>query len=663
MTYSTRIDVAAAAEAVSQLTLITLFFLVPMVVLPVTSELFEFNKIIAVYTGATILLSSEAVRILTSPKVVIRISPLYLTGALFLLALALATTFSIDQHVSLFGYYGRFHGGFLSWLSYGVIFFAISQRNREFYLALLKVSLFSSALVASWGFLEHWGIDASYWVQDVRARVFSTLGQPNWLAAFLAMMIPWSVYFYLTERRKQLLWIGLTSLLYVTFVFTYSRGGNIGLGAGVVVLLAMLASVGIKPFLRKLLLLALPLALITILFATPLTSRLFPGPAPRTVQTLEGGDETGNIRLIVWQGAWDIFRHYPLLGSGPETFGESFYRFRPVEMNKTSEWDFLFNKAHNEYLNYLATTGIAGTVAYLALLGSFIWLALARFLREKSANEKLLLIAAVSSTSTYLVQNIFGFTVVPLALLFIFNLAYPAFSTREIVLAWPRSWALIRRYLTPVLLIALMASLYLIANLWRADVAYSQGSSYNSLSAYSSAEIELLNAVRFNPTEPLYLAQLAVAEANLAVSYKTSDTGASLAKVSIAATDQAVVISPKELSLWRLRAQVFETLTELDQKYLASARAAREKAAELAPTEPNVQMELANFYLHNDQIDVAIEAFTKVISLKDNFLDPYLALTKIYLDQGDKESAKLYLDRARELDPTNAEVQELTSKL
>ena len=81
-----------------------------------------------------------------------------------------------------------------------------------------------------------------------------------------------------------------------------------------------------------------------------------------------GGTESGEIRKIVWRGAVEIYKNYPLLGSGPETFAYSYYNFRPQEHNLVSEWDFLYNKAHNEYLNYLATVGIIGTTAYLILI-------------------------------------------------------------------------------------------------------------------------------------------------------------------------------------------------------------------------------------------------------------------------------------------------------
>jgi len=81
-----------------------------------------------------------------------------------------------------------------------------------------------------------------------------------------------------------------------------------------------------------------------------------------------GGTESGEIRKLVWKGAINIWKDYPLTGSGPETFALLFPKYKPPEHNLTSEWDFVYNKAHNEYLNYLATTGLLGTLFYLILI-------------------------------------------------------------------------------------------------------------------------------------------------------------------------------------------------------------------------------------------------------------------------------------------------------
>ena len=42
-----------------------------------------------------------------------------------------------------------------------------------------------------------------------------------------------------------------------------------------------------------------------------------------------GGTESGQIRTIVWKGALEIFKHYPLLGTGPETFAFAYPMFMP----------------------------------------------------------------------------------------------------------------------------------------------------------------------------------------------------------------------------------------------------------------------------------------------------------------------------------------------
>ena len=70
--------------------------------------------------------------------------------------------------------------------------------------------------------------------------------------------------------------------------------------------------------------------------------------------------DSAEIRRIVWSGAIEIARNYPLFGTGPETFAYAYYKYRPAEHNLTSEWDFLYNRAHNEFLNVAATSGFLG---------------------------------------------------------------------------------------------------------------------------------------------------------------------------------------------------------------------------------------------------------------------------------------------------------------
>ena len=121
---------------------------------------------------------------------------------------------------------------------------------------------------------------------------------------------------------------------------------------------------------------------------------------------------TVQIRLAVWKGTLNLIKDHPLLGTGPETFAYSFLPYRPVELNQTAEWEFLYNKAHNEYLNIAATTGLLGLGTYFWLVAKFVWLNIKN--RERSILRTGIFVGWVG----VLVSNFFGFSVVLTSLLF-----------------------------------------------------------------------------------------------------------------------------------------------------------------------------------------------------------------------------------------------------
>ena len=81
--------------------------------------------------------------------------------------------------------------------------------------------------------------------------------------------------------------------------------------------------------------------------------------------------DPGYIRTELWAGTLKLFVSSPkniLFGTGPETFPYAFQEFRPLSLNYSSEWEFVFNKPHNYYLELLSTVGVLGTGAYLLVM-------------------------------------------------------------------------------------------------------------------------------------------------------------------------------------------------------------------------------------------------------------------------------------------------------
>src|SRR3989338_702790 len=101
-----------------------LFFLVPLLLTPWNYELFEFNKMVAVYGLTTIIVGAWIVKMISEKEIRITRTPLDIPIVLFVSSQFVSSLFSIDPHVSWFGYYSRFNGGMWSVISYVLLYYA-----------------------------------------------------------------------------------------------------------------------------------------------------------------------------------------------------------------------------------------------------------------------------------------------------------------------------------------------------------------------------------------------------------------------------------------------------------------------------------------------------------------------------------------------------------
>ena len=422
-----------------------LFILVPLIFLPSTSELFEFNKIIVTYILTTLIVSVWAIRCIVEKKFIFRRTILDIPLLIFLASSILSLLGSIDMHTSWFGYYSRWNGGLLSLISYSLLYWAfVSNMDRKSALRTTHYALLTSIAVAIYAALEHFGYSISCllttgsfnvacWVQDVQNRVFATLGQPNWLAAYLVALI-FIPLVQLTSRSPLFdkergnkgvsYWtnIGFFILLFSTLLFTKSRSGLLAFAVSSAVFWLPQLKKHFKPFL----ILNSLLLILVLIVPNPLRDLVLKTkdqrPTANQGTSLEtGGTESGSIRKIVWTGAtriWTSSIKNLIIGTGPETFAMAYYQYRPIEHNQTSEWELLYNKAHNEFLNYLATTGLLGFTSYLILLISMAWV----FIKNSpNTAYRTLNIALLAGWLTISVTNFWGFSVVIMQLfLFLF---------------------------------------------------------------------------------------------------------------------------------------------------------------------------------------------------------------------------------------------------
>jgi len=370
-----------------------LFFVTPLLFTTLNSELFEMPKMFFVYILSILITSLHLINVINFRQPLFKRSALDIPLLLFLGSQIISTIISVDPHTSIFGYYSRLNGGLLSIISYAILYWIlVAYLDLPFKKTIIKYALLSGVLVAIYGILEHFGIDKNVWIQDVQDRVFSTFGQPNWLAAYLCILLP--LCFFRSNNKKQNNFYLFCILLFSTcLIFTKSKTG----------ILAALISLPFCLNKKNYYYFFIVIALAGFFFLNKKPA----SPTPPTLNITASQD----IRKIVWIGAIDLYKKYPVFGTGVESFAYTYYWTRPAAHNLTSEWEFLYNKAHNEYINYLATTGTVGFLAYLLLIIT----SLINFINPPAGGKHFFLLAAYISI---LITNFSGFSVVMISLFF-----------------------------------------------------------------------------------------------------------------------------------------------------------------------------------------------------------------------------------------------------
>lgn len=87
-------------------------------------------------------------------------------------------------------------------------------------------------------------------------------------------------------------------------------------------------------------------------------------------------DGWGTNRGYIWRKSVEIFHEFPLIyklfGYGPETFGILTTENFLADMVSSTQGQ-IFDNAHNEYLQYLVTTGALGLITYVTFLVAAMW--------------------------------------------------------------------------------------------------------------------------------------------------------------------------------------------------------------------------------------------------------------------------------------------------
>ena len=312
------------------------------------------------------------------------------------------------------------------WGSYLLLYFIVisSIKDKKWISIILTTIFLAASIAAVYCIFQFYGLDFSFWRKiGGRGSLFSTFGNPNYLAGYLAAVIPLVFVLFCLQKVKfkKIILELIIALLYASLLMTLCRGAWIALFGSIGVILGAIYFFKRSEltFFRKnknwIVSLILILLVISIVYSTP--NPLNPekiSVTQRVAATIEEGSSSMQCRFLIWLSSLETIRQSPILGKGIGTYGINYPLSQGIVLEKERYKKYIpyTNKsinAHNDYLHIGGEIGIIGLGAFLWVIFAFYKNILNGLLRSQNRERIFLLIGFIGGVTALLVHALFSF--------------------------------------------------------------------------------------------------------------------------------------------------------------------------------------------------------------------------------------------------------------
>ena len=620
---------------IAKASLYLLVFLVPLFFLSLTVNPLQISKqILAVVLVLTAFIC-YLIRSINTRRLVYPKSWLSLAVLIVLAAVGISAVFSQAPWAGLFGDFLQ-PDTFLAFSVYALTFFLTAIFFRKEDLAKIGLCFFAGLLPALiFGGLQIFGKFILPW-DFSRQTGFNSVGTPfSWgvfLVFGLTMLVAALTSLRLTKPSKIILSLTAFLTIAVLIILNFQL-----LWIGLALVMFLLAAV--KFAAREEM--SLPLVIIIISLFFILINQNLPSLVVLPGEVRPDFPSTLSVLNKVLIGKQVLF------GSGPATFSFDYSRFRPVELNQTAFWSMRFQQGFSFLFTLPATLGMAGALAFLFLLFSFI----RRGLRVSKEKGFLAIVAGLS----FLIICLFVYPAFFVQLFFVFlGLGLLTLESTESLgmefysgSKWQRARGL-AIFLAAILLLTFVLFAFYLA-----------GQKYAAAIYYKNGLFE--KAARLDSQSDQYLRTLS--QTLLLKSNKITEVS-QFQNIIVSALNsgrRAVELNSMDALNWSNLANIYENLIPTKDADVFAAQNYR-KAIEREPKNPQGFVDLARVLTASadqsqekdvtwqEKLNQAKSALQESIGLKADYAPAYFLMAQIYIREGNLDKA---IEKVEEIKRTN----------
>ena len=567
---------------------------------------------------------------------------------IFLVVLGIVTVTSTDPFISFWGSVNRLMG-YVTWLhlvAYSLVVSA-TVTSKDDSLRLLRVIILASLFVEIYGVGQYFGWSAI--VDSQGQRIDSVMTNPLFLASYLLIVIPITLFHTLLTKLSFWRWLGVAAILLQGWLIsvTASRGAFVALAFAGVTILIMLSLIrkSYKFWLASILTVVLLVSLYITVCSYRESAWVKQSTVLRRISEINLTHASAQVRVTAWQQGIEAWRQKPFLGWGLENQLSANNATYKAHTEKYGIKETLFDRFHNLVVDWLVTTGLVGLLAYLILLMSVLWATVQYLYRARTRWKRMVGLTCLSVVVAYTIFNMFAFDVITGVIYFmlVISLISSQIGGSE--------WKIRREWLFPLILLVVVA-MYSVSLrpvlagqiMSKAIAQYYQG---QPEAAFTNAK----SAFGYNTFLNSYMKDKFLSVSleifELINDPNQRDSIKLYFETSVTWVENIKENDPYAVYYYSNALNFYSRWVAWDETLLAEGESLLAHLEEISPTRPNTQMLAGQMYLSLNLDNLAIERFNKAIELSSDWGNPYYALAIVYAKQGNLNQMDANLELAR----------------